>query len=39
LIDFGALDVLVALTKRDEVPLQVNGVWGIMVSLTLYIIE
>lgn len=30
LIDFGALDVLVVLMQRDEIPLKVNGVWGIM---------
>jgi len=30
LIDFGALDVLVALIKRNEIPLQINGIWGIM---------
>ncbi|XP_057303616.1 armadillo repeat-containing protein 8-like [Hydractinia symbiolongicarpus] len=30
LVDYGALDVLVTLIKRKEVPFRVNGVWGLM---------
>lgn len=35
LVDYGALDVLVTLIKRKEVPFRVNGVWGLMVSKKL----
>jgi len=30
LVNCGALEVLVALMKRSEAPLRVNGVWGLM---------
>ena len=30
LVNCGALEVLVALMKRNEPPLRVNGVWGLM---------
>jgi len=30
LVDYGALDVLIALMKRTEAPFRVNGVWGLM---------
>ena len=32
LVDYGALEVLLALIKRDEPSFRVNGVWGLMVN-------
>ncbi|XP_065654667.1 armadillo repeat-containing protein 8 isoform X2 [Hydra vulgaris] len=32
LVEYGALEVLLALIKRNEPPLRVNGVWGLMIT-------
>ena len=31
MLDKRVLEILVALTKRDEAPLRLNGAWGLMV--------
>lgn len=36
ILDAGAVDLLVGLTKKDDPNLRLNGIWALMVSDTLH---